>query len=407
MFLQLERGFTSKVGTWELLRRIQNDKADLTCVIAQQNRNQTEGVEDDVADFGRAIGNNTKLRRVELSDYFYDLEEAESWESLWMKRWRAFFNGGFVKNRSIEEISLNRISHENMHGVLGFLGPFLANNPSLRKIHYFSLEEEIDVHEFELLAMFLLKRGCPLDVLHLEVGQHDDFGILRAFARAFRGSERVIPKRFHLEFIYGIGVGVEEMECVAQLLTKSGCTMEELELPVDDDDDHDEIAELFSSALAENKTMRKLDLFFHSSTMTITGWKEFSSLICDNSSLNATYGSNHTLSSLGSGIDEMSCPAPDDLISNLELNENGNKQFVARKKVFIVHFLVGNAWFPLIESMNSTLLVQVVEFMNKIVKENGDDEDTTRVGKNICNTLLFMLVKSHPTQTNTAKRRRV
>ena len=107
----------------------------------------------------------------------------------------------------------------------------------------------------------------------------------------------------------------------------------------------DEEARVFSNALANNSTLKRLDLDYCG--ITPEGWKHFKKLICDTSSVNNTYLSNHTLQYLG---DEHDLDSEDehyedreldvnitDTLYYLEHNENENKHLVAISKILKNH----------------------------------------------------------------------
>ena len=66
--------------------------------------------------------------------------------------------------------------------------------------------------------------------------------------------------------------------------------------------------------------------------ITETGWDAFSSILCDTSSITATYSSNHSLQSLGY-CDNM----PEDIETSLRLNSGQYKSDVAAFKILQTH----------------------------------------------------------------------
>ena len=87
---------------------------------------------------------------------------------------------------------------------------------------------------------------------------------------------------------------------------------------------------IFANALARNNKLEILNL--HNNEITAEGYSSFSNVLCDTSSVNKTFRSNHTLVSLG---DE---DMPADVESSLELNRSSeNKKQVAIKKILQHH----------------------------------------------------------------------
>jgi Ran GTPase-activating protein (RanGAP) involved in mRNA processing and transport len=75
----------------------------------------------------------------------------------------------------------------------------------------------------------------------------------------------------------------------------------------------DSEAKAFAEALAGNESLARL--FFDYTNLTASGWSEFSILLCDTSSVNSVYLSNHTLKEIGS------ISAPSSLQQYLRLNK--------------------------------------------------------------------------------------
>jgi hypothetical protein len=94
----------------------------------------------------------------------------------------------------------------------------------------------------------------------------------------------------------------------------------------------DEGALLFANALATNRKLKTLDLY--NNAVTAQGWSSFATILRgDNSSVNKTYLSNHSLADLGM----LPTMLPLDLRSLLELNRSSNKQDVATRKILKHH----------------------------------------------------------------------
>ena len=100
-----------------------------------------------------------------------------------------------------------------------------------------------------------------------------------------------------------------------------------------------ERAFLFANALANNTTLTALDLFYGSG-ITNEGWAYFSKLLCDTSSVNNTYLSNHTLYFVGNDVYEDDFDDVADIEHLLVLNEDGRNQDkgkIAMKKIVHAH----------------------------------------------------------------------
>jgi hypothetical protein len=94
----------------------------------------------------------------------------------------------------------------------------------------------------------------------------------------------------------------------------------------------DEGALIFANALTRNRKLKTLNL--HSNEITSEGWSAFSRVLCNTSSINNTFLSNHTLENLSYEFDTM----PADVRSLLALNRsNQSKKQVAIKKILKHH----------------------------------------------------------------------
>ncbi|KAL7520284.1 hypothetical protein ACHAWX_005018 [Stephanocyclus meneghinianus] len=106
----------------------------------------------------------------------------------------------------------------------------------------------------------------------------------------------------------------------------------------------DEVASILADGLVGNTKLHVLYLG-HEHSITDVGWDMFSTVLCNTSSINATYDSNHTLceisafraSMVGLGIDFTSLPAS--VSDMLELNKGGKVSEVARLKILQNHFI--------------------------------------------------------------------
>ena len=118
---------------------------------------------------------------------------------------------------------------------------------------------------------------------------------------------------------------------LASLLEAPNCTLEALF--VSDNNLDDETAVAFASALANNQTLRTLNLYDNS--ISTKGWQSFSELLCNTLSVNATFLSNHTLyyiSMYANGNADTFNGAP-----YLQLNRRNNKKEIAIIKILQHH----------------------------------------------------------------------
>ena len=90
---------------------------------------------------------------------------------------------------------------------------------------------------------------------------------------------------------------------------------------------------IFANALASNRKLKTLDLCDNG--ITAEGWSSFSKVLCDTSSVNNTFLSNHTLESLGHGVQITCLPMSESLLALNRSSED--KKQVAMKKILKHH----------------------------------------------------------------------
>jgi hypothetical protein len=107
------------------------------------------------------------------------------------------------------------------------------------------------------------------------------------------------------------------------------------------DNVNNDIVISFAAALVTNKCLRNLILHGHEITDRI--WGAFSDVLCDDSSVQCTYHSNHTLQSLQINDQWNRMQIPDNIARVLKLNStNEDKVALARQKIIAIHFSDSN-----------------------------------------------------------------
>jgi len=124
------------------------------------------------------------------------------------------------------------------------------------------------------------------------------------------------------------------IEALATLLESSVCNLEELLLV--DNNIRDGGVQRFATAMTKNRTLKTLDLRGNGIT---AGWKLFMNPLCDESTINNTYHSNHTLRTLFTreGTFHLETRPPSTIQRHLDLNRIEDKGKVAMLKTLSVH----------------------------------------------------------------------
>ena len=126
-------------------------------------------------------------------------------------------------------------------------------------------------------------------------------------------------------------IGSGGCESLAGILKHANSILRIIALDRNDVDDKGAIA--LANALVGNTELEELHLDRNNSITTV-GWDAFSQVLCNTSSINATYCSNHTLQRL----EEFECEVvPNEVSCLLDMNCNCNKRDVAMKKILRLH----------------------------------------------------------------------
>ena len=390
-------GFTSR----ENLLRIQRNDPSLHGVrVRIDNGHPNVPLRGDSAEaLGRGIGNNIHLRELELTsgagiNYCYGGKEAF-----------LLLCEGISQNRSIETVSF--VDHYARFGadLIQSLTPFFEHNNNLKSITFRGTDTTSS-----LLVAPLMRRVTPLETLDLGSSLVDSESV-EALVAALQDNPTMTPKSICLRnnFIF-----TDACRSLATLLQDPRCKLEILDLSFNTLDDSSAI--LFANALIGNTNLKQFIMKDkdedeeNDDALKTSGFRAFSQTLCNTTNINTTYASNHTLQVLhckGNLEYDLDYDSDDDTETELELhsdisqyliwNSNENKKIVARKKVFMKHF-VNNFTMEPFEGMEPELLVCVLHFMDKASEENGGVTNTTAR-----NLILTQLITKDPMICDIAK----
>ena len=94
----------------------------------------------------------------------------------------------------------------------------------------------------------------------------------------------------------------------------------------------------FANSLVHNNKLKELFLDFSVEGVPITEWDALTNVLCNKSSINATFSSNHTLQCVVDPDITGEARLPPDLVTLLQLNRESAPTEAARRKVLKVHF---------------------------------------------------------------------
>ena len=96
-------------------------------------------------------------------------------------------------------------------------------------------------------------------------------------------------------------------------------------------------AAVLAHGLGQNKSLKRLWFDPSDCGMTSTGWQSFVTLLCDASSINNTYQSNHTIELIGELDDSPVNQDHERVRDLLRMNENANSREIANCKILLYH----------------------------------------------------------------------
>ena len=227
---------------------------------------------------------------------------------------------GSCTNKSLKKLDLreNTISEEGMVDIL----TALSVHPNLNYI--------------DLVGNRLSKNGCVALATSLQFSAKELQYLFISYTEINdEGIEALVPALAtccHLKELFisnNQSITARGWNSLAAILESPSCNLRELY--ISGNNINDEVVAAFANVLKKNRTLHTLDLWSNSSITNI-GWEAFSKVICDTSSVNATFLSNHTLYDLGHEGNGNEIIGP-----LLELNESDDKKEVAAIKILQSH----------------------------------------------------------------------
>lgn len=276
---------------------------------------------------------------------------------------RSTYFAGLKRNTSIHSLALSRceLSQGVGHEVLK---AFEENNKHLTN---FALWRCMIRHEGTHALSSTLIRCTNLKLISLPSCRIDD-SLVENIVQAVRGHRQL--KRLDLQ---DNSIRRAGCEALVTLLQDPNCNLVTLHLNnniIDNDG-----ATIMANGLFDN---RKLEGIFldDNDDISAAGWNSFSRVLCNPSSINDTYLSNHTLCIIssygrvkvaGSRLYDEDGLIPSRLLALIELNGTGdNKNLVARQKILDCHFSGDFNMEPFVESdMEMKMFPQVLGWVGR------------------------------------------
>lgn len=177
-------------------------------------------------------------------------------------------------------------------------------------------------------------------------------------------------------------------ESLASILRNPNSALVELDIAHCTAMNNDALA-ILADTLRGNKKLKFMPLeWSFEDRARITNWKPLITLLCDETSIESTYDSNHTLESLGTrcytgiGYEERFLNRPPDLCSLFRLNRDLGPVEAARYKIINTHFSGDSIMDPFLD-MDTQVLPQVMSWMAR------DNHGKTLLYQFIKNSSIF------------------
>ena len=202
----------------------------------------------------------------------------------------------------------------------------LQMHPQLKQLHLEGMS--IGRNECTTLSTLLRNTTHQLQTLNLYENDIDDVGV-ESLTHAIGGSNLA-----DLTLSCNPSITTRGWKTLSTLFEMPDSNLEKLSLQHSNIGNEDAL--IFANALVGNCKLKVLDLYLNG--ITFEGWTHFSKLLCNTSSVNNTYLSNHTLGDLS--VDHLRPRLPANLVSSLALNDTiANEGQIAMTKILRHHYL--------------------------------------------------------------------
>ena len=308
------------------------------------------------------VGSNGTLRKLDLG----------SNGDISSTGWRALFTQLQNPHSSLEHLDLWENSIDN--AAVNLLATALANGSINLEVLTLGENHYITTEGWRSLSTALQNPRCMLQELHLYNNNfNDDDVAYLAISLGFNGILK------HLDLAYNMGVSSSGWRAFLAFLQNPNSALEELDLGgnlINDD-----VLASFANSLTHNNKLK--ELFIDDRNITSTGWDALSNVLCNKSSIEETFNSNHTLQTVFDPEYTDESDLPSDLRTLLQLNRGNNKMEAARRKILQVHFSGSFNMQPFID-MDLTVLPHAVAWMAR------DEHGSSLLYQFVRNTTLFV-----------------
>lgn len=324
---------------------------------------------------GKEIGKNKHLHKIVVGG----LRVVNSISSAREHKQLELFCKGINTNRSIADFTILNCHFINDGSMLQVLEPFFEKNHRL---------SSLGIRRCNLGSAGICSLSASL--IHARFIKKIDLSNNNIDGDSIRELVKALYLNHDLEELNlaGNSIGGESNAgclALAALLQKEQSTLKRLNLRRNDINDSGAV--ILAESIKENRSLTHLGLGGNIA-ITSAGWNALSKVVCNPSSIAATYFCNHTLSVVTCG--RLYYPLPR---HSLELNKLPNKIQVARQKIFQHHFQRENFRIEPFIDMEVSQLIHVVKFIDIAHAEIADYRMRNEHARY---SILFLLLKNIP-----------
>lgn len=286
---------------------------------------------------GKALMKNQSLKHIDLSRNA--AVKTKGWKGL----------AKYLPYSALEVLDLNRCRMKDKAAIALFTA--IRDKTSLKKLNMGYLP----ISPTGWTSCFNLLRGsrCHIEELGLCANVFDTSVLVEVLAST--STLQTLDLDYHT-FMLPSG-----WKMLQTHLRQPSCALKTLSIGDNIDDD---LVISFARALSCNKSLKELNINSRSITPSMSMWGAISLTLCDGSTINSTFASNHILQKV-SVRNGNEVEIPEEVASSLRMNSNRNKFEVARQKIIIHHFSGEGASIQVFANMEVNTLPNAIEWIGR------------------------------------------
>ena len=352
---------------------------------------------------GNMMKNNTTLKTINLASI---KPRSDGWQP---DGWQPLLSSLYSSNSTLKRLNLSNNSLND--AAVGALARWLGTNTTLEHLN---LEDCNGINPNGWIDFFRTLRNSStvLKDLILDNCNYITDAVVPTLVSSL-GSIRSLKSLGMASCFWDITSRGQGWQTLATLLQNQNCMLTKLDIQENGSFDDDALV-AFADALRNNSRLCELNLIGNDDPAEST-WATLTNALCDKTSIETLYNSNHTLQKVVDKEDgrvnpdsaeyfDSSYHFPQDLRSVLQINRRGNKAQAAREKIIRYHMLKDN-----VVNIESFLDMELNELPSAI-SWIGRDELGLSVLFKLCKSVPDMFeskMNMKVKKTKSAKRKRI